>query len=117
MAKTIEITKPVTIEIDGNTYTLEFNRNSVVAAEKAGFRADLIGDMPNTMLPLLFYAAFKMHQPKNTPKETDDILERIGGLNAALVNRLSELYAIPTQALIRTDDYDDGTEKNFKISL
>ena len=116
MAKTIEITKPVTIEIDGNTYTLAFNRNSVVSAEKAGFRAELIGEQPMTMLPLLFYAAFKMHQPRITREETDAILfDKMGGMNQALIERLAQLYAEPTKTLIRTDDY--GDEKNVKISL
>ena len=116
MAKTIEITKPVTIEIDGTTYTLEFNRNSVVSAEKAGFRAELIGEQPMTMLPLLFFAAFKMHQPRITREETDAILfDKMGGMNQALIERLAQLYAEPTKTLIRTDDY--GDEKNVKISL
>ena len=116
MAKTIEITKPVTIEVDGTTYTLEFNRNSVVSAEKAGFRAELIGEQPMTMLPLLFYAAFKMHQPRITREETDAILfDKMGGMNQALIERLAQLYAEPTKTLIRTDDY--GDEKNVKISL
>ena len=34
MAKNIEITKPVTIEVDETTYTLEFNRNSVAKVKK-----------------------------------------------------------------------------------
>lgn len=116
MAKNIEITKPVTIEVDGTTYTLEFNRNSVVSAEKAGFRAELIGEQPMTMLPLLFFAAFKMHQPRITREETDAILfDKMGGMNQALIERLAQLYAEPTKTLIRTDDY--GDEKNVKISL
>lgn len=116
MAKNIEITKPATIEVDGTTYTLEFNRNSVMSAERAGFRPDLIGEQPMTMLPLLFYAAFKMHQPRITQDETDTILfKKMGGLNQALIERLAQLYAEPTKALIRSDDY--GDEKNVKISL
>ena len=116
MAKNIEITKPVTIEVDGTTYTLEFNRNSVMSAERAGFRPDMIGEQPMTMLPLLFYAAFKMHQPKITQGETDEILfKKMGGLNQELIERLAQLYAEPTKTLIRTDDY--GDEKNVKISL
>ena len=59
--------KPITIEVDGETYTLEFNRNSVVSAEQAGFRGELITEMPMTMIPLLFYAAFKMHPWGQSP--------------------------------------------------
>lgn len=116
MAKNIEITKPVTIEADGKTYTLEFNRNSVVSAERAGLRVDMIGEQPMTMLPLLFFAAFKMHQPKITKEETDSILfDKMRGLNQELIERLAQLYAEPTKTLIRADDY--GDEKNVTISL
>lgn len=116
MANNIEIVKPITIEVDGKTYTLEFNRNSVVSAEKAGFRGDLIAEMPMTMIPILFYAAFKMHQPKITQDETNSILfDKIGGASPELIERLSELYAVPTRTLIRKKD--DGEPKNVKISL
>ena len=116
MANTIEIVKPVTIEVDGTTYTLEFNRNSVVSAEKAGFRGELISEMPMTMIPLLFYAAFKMHNPQITKAQTDEILfDKMQGVSAELIERLSELYAAPTKALIRKKD--DGEPKNVKISL
>ena len=112
----IEIVKPITIEVDGETYTLEFNRNSVVSAEQAGFRGELITEMPMTMIPLLFHAAFKKNHPKMTMKQTDEILfDKIGGVTGEMLERLSELYAQPTKALIRSKD--EGEPKNVKISL
>lgn len=116
MAKNIEIVKPMIIEIGGNTYTLEFNRNSVVSAERAGLVVDEVQTSPMTMIPLLFYAAFKMHHPKITREETDNILfNELGGLSGDEFKRLAELYAAPTSALFRKDD--DGERKNAKISL
>ena len=116
MANNIEIVKPITITVDGMNYTLEFNRNSVVSAEKAGFRAELIGEQPMTQLPLLFYAAFKKNHPTITREQTDDILfNQMKGLNQSVIERLAQLYAEPTKCLIRTDDY--GDEKNVTISL
>ena len=112
----IEIVKPITIEVDGETYTLEFNRNSVVSAERAGFRGELLTEMPMTMIPLLFYAAFKKNHPRITQEQTDAILfDKIGGITGEMLERLSELYAAPTKALIRKKD--DGEPKNVKISL
>ena len=112
----IETVKPITLEVDGTTYTLEFNRNSVVTAEKEGFRPDLITDQPMTMLPLMFYAAFKMHHPRITKKETDDILfGKMRGLSQEVVERLAQLYSAPTKYLVRTDNY--GESKNVKVSL
>lgn len=116
MAK-IEIVKPIIIEIDGMTYTLEFNRNSVVAAERAGFVADQIAEKPMTMLPLLFFAAFRKNQPNISREETDRILfDVLGGLSKEVVERLVKLYTEPTKTLFRTED-DGEQPKNAKISL
>lgn len=116
MKSNIEFVKPITIEVDGKTYTLEFNRKSVVYAEQAGFRGDLIAEMPMTMIPILFNAAFRKNHPEMTQGETDEILfDKMGGVDAELIERLSELYAVPTKALIRKKD--DGEPKNVKISL
>lgn len=117
MAKNIEITKPMTIEVNGLVYTLEFSRSTVILAERAGFVGDKIADQPMTMLPLLFYAAFKKNQPHITREETDNILfDELGGLSTEEVKRLVELYNEPTRSLIRTADEEDG-RKNVKISL
>ena len=112
----IEITKPMIIEVDGMQYTLEFNRATVVFAEREGFVSDLIAEQPMTMLPLLFHAAFKKNHPKITREETDRILfDVLGGLSTAEVQKLAQLYAEPTKTLIRNDD--EGERKNVKISL
>lgn len=112
----IEITKPMKIEVDGMEYTLEFSRATVVLAERAGFVSDLIAEQPMTMLPLLFYAAFKKNHPTIKREETDRILfDVLGGLSGAEVAKLAQLYAEPTKTLIRNDD--EGERKNVKISL
>lgn len=117
MAKNIEITKPIIIEIDGMEYKLEFNRASVVFAERAGFVADQIGDKPMTMLPLLFFAAFRKNQPNISREETDHILfDVLGGLSKEVVERLVKLYIEPTKTLYRAED-DGEQPKNVKISL
>lgn len=116
MAKNIEITKPMIIEVNGETYTLEFNRNSVISAERAGFNPEKVTEMPMTMIPLLFFAAFKMHHPKITKEKTDAILfDELGGLNAEEAQKLVSLYAAPTNSLFRSAD--EGERKNAKISL
>ena len=52
MTNKIEIVKPMTFEVDGETYTLEFNRNSVISAERAGFRsvAQLYAEPTKTLI-------------------------------------------------------------------
>lgn len=116
MANTIEIVKPITIEVDGTTYTLEFNRDSVISAERAGFVPEELHEKPMSTFPLLFYCAFKMHHPKITRQETDRIyFDVLGGLNSEEIDRLAELYAVPTSTLFRKES--DGERKNVKVSL
>lgn len=113
---TIEIVKPMTIEVDGTTYTLEFNRNSVMSAERAGLNIGEVQSAPMNTIPLLFYAAFKMHHPKVNREFTDHILfDVLGGLSEGEFQRLAELYAAPTNTLFRKES--DGERKNVKISL
>ena len=116
MANTIEIVKPMTIEVNGMNYVLEFNRNSVMSAERAGLSIDNIQAMPMNTIPLLFYAAFKKNHPKITKDETDKILiDELHGLSTDELKRLIELFNEPTKALIRGSDGDE--RKNSKVSL
>lgn len=111
---TIEKVKPIVLTIEDKTYTLEFNRNSVASAERAGLVLADITTQPMNTLPLLFYAAFKFHHPEITRAETDRILfEVLGGLTSEEVARLGELFSAPTNALIN----EGGERKNAKISL
>ena len=112
---TIERVKPIVLTIGDKTYTLEFNRNSVMSAERAGLDLAAISTQPMNTIPLLFYAAFKMHQPEMTRKDTDAILfDVLGGLKQEEIERLGELYAEPTKALMNSDE---GERKNATISL
>ena len=115
MANIIETVKPMNITIGDKSYTLEFNRNSVVSAERLGLDLEQIKTAPMTAIPLLFFAAFKMHHPEISRKETDSILfETLKGVTKEELQRLMELYAEPTNALI--NDSEDN-RKNVTISL
>ena len=112
---TIETVKPIILTIGDKTYTLEFNRNSVVSAERLGLDLEQIKTAPMNTIPLLFFAAFKMHHPEITRKETDNILfDTLGGLKPEEVQRLGELYAAPTNMLLNTSEVP---RKNVTISL
>lgn len=115
MAKNIEIVKPITLEIGEKTYTLEFNRNSVMSAERAGLNLADFEKMPLNTTLLLFYCSFKMHHPEMTRQQTDEIyFDILNGLTAEEIKRLGELYNAPAKYLV----HEDGAErKNAKISL
>lgn len=111
---TVETVKPMVIEAEGKTYTLEFNRNSVVSAERHGLNLSMIQEAPMTMIPLLFFAAFKKHHPNINREQTDHILfDVLGGLTADEVKRLGDLYNAPTATLF----HDGGERKNVTVSL
>lgn len=81
---------------DGETYTLDFNRESVVYAESRGFEVENVARFPNTNVPELFYLAFRMyHGPKHgniSRNQTDEILRKFGGISPEFIQRLVLLY-------------------------
>lgn len=114
MAKKIEIVKPMTIQIGDKTYTLEFNVNSVIAAERLGLNLANFEDMPLGTTLMLFYCAFKMHHPEMTRTQTDKIyFDDLNGMTPEEIKRLGELFNAPAQYLVN----DGGERKNAKISL
>lgn len=115
--------KPITLyfEDTGKTYTLEFSIDTVRQAERAGFDIDEIGSKPMTMIPELFYWAFKMHHPNISKEKTEHILfEDIGGLNRieGFAERLRDLYYQPFLSLMgEYEDTEEGTLKNSQMKV
>ena len=85
--KSMFITMP-----SGERYELDFNREAVVFAERRGFVIDDVTKFPASLLPDFFYYAFRMHHKRLTRTQTDDILDTLGGLSSAMVERLIQLY-------------------------
>lgn len=89
----------------GKEYTLEFNRRTVMKAEQAGLDINQIESKSMTMITLLFWGAFQMHHPYMTKEMTDKILfEGLGGLDDEELKRLGDLYAVPLQTLISSEE-------------
>lgn len=107
--------KPIVLQFaDGVEYTLEFSRETVVYAERQGFRTDDIDSMVMTRVTELFYYAFRMHHPTVKKEKTDKILfEDLGGITEAITDRLLELYNVPFESLIN----EEGTPKNANLTI
>lgn len=109
--------KPLVIrDTQTNTpkYTLEFNRESIVWAERRGFKLNEVADFPVTGVSDLFFYAFRMHHKGMTHDMTDSILADIGGWNTeGLVKRLMALYDAGMDSL----NTAGGEEKNAKYAL
>jgi hypothetical protein len=102
-------------DFDGREFTLEFNRKTVMKAEKAGLNLQEIDSKPMTMVGIMFWAAFLYHHPWISQEQTDKILdEQFGGVEGLgtiendegenLVTHLGRLYSEPFSTLIPSDE-------------
>jgi len=127
IVKNEEVVKPIILK-DKDTgepkYVLEFDRATVKAAERAGFKIDTVVDMSENddsglkmaIEPLedLFFHSFKKHQPFMNKNATNKILyEDLCGMSTAMIARLVQLYMQPFETLIQTDD----TPKNATLAI
>lgn len=112
-----EEVKPVIIRNSKNNdiYVLEFNRFTVEFAEQRGFDVNelLSGKIMTYRLRELFFYAFRMHHPKITKAETDKLIDEMGGLPDAMIERLLELYMVTASSIIQTED----SAKNSTLTI
>lgn len=91
--------KQITIsDENGNKYTLEFSKQTIIQMEKAGFNADEFERQPVTMATLLVQGAFAKHHKLlpaqqieaiyNNQKDKPGLLARLGEMYAEHVNEL-----------------------------
>ena len=102
------------VQLDGKEYTLEFSRYTAAEAEKRGFHAtDLLDPdkMFSSVMDLFFYS-FKMHHPEITREEADEIIDGMGGITTALLERLSNSYGDAITSLIV-----EGEPKNGRATV
>lgn len=118
--KTDEIKDPIEItdNATGHIYVLDFNRDTVRFAEDRGFSWEALGDRPATMIPLLWYAAFRRYDPRISQQKTDAILDKLGGIKPKWVTRLHELYDQALASLIAVDEEEeDGKNAEMTVNL
>lgn len=96
-------------------YELDFSHESVAWAERRGFKIADVGDFPATMVPDLFYYAFRMHHRSLPREKVDKLREKWGGVPEKLLGRLIELYVqAQTTYSVQTDE---DAEKNSSVTL
>lgn len=115
MAKSTE-TRPAPMRIvdpdSGETYTLDFDRQSVKFAEQRGFEVTAIAEHPETGIADLFFYAFRKNHKGVARANTDKMLEELGGLLTEEVSRLQELYVASISSL-----NVDGERKNSRLRV
>lgn len=108
MADTVEA-----IKLHGNNgeeYTLDFDLDSVRFAEAQGFEWDELPTKPGTMIPILWFSAFRRYHKRVSRKDADDMLLKIGGFNKKLSDKLAALYFQALSGIISTDDEENEDE-------
>ena len=99
----------------GESYILEFNRDTVRWAEQRGFDPEKVTTYPMTVGADFFYYAFRMHHKNIARDKTDKILfESLGGINdttGKILGRLMELYYQTFNTLT------DGEEENPRMTV
>lgn len=99
---------------DGETYVLEFSRESVKFAEKRGFKITELTDFPQTNIPDFFFYSFRKNHKNIARDKTDKLLDKLCGLTPQELERLIQLYNQTTESLIIMDGEE---RKNCKVTV
>lgn len=99
----------------GEVYVLDFSRESVKFAEARGFKVNEISDFPATRIPEFFFYAFRKNHKRVARSQTDDLLEKMGGVSTQLLERLIQLYN--QAALTHLIVLDEDDEKNVTVTV
>lgn len=105
----------ITLSRTGETYELDFSRESVKFAEMHGFELDSVTRFPATKVPELFYLSLRKNHRRLSRTQADDLFDEIGGLTGKVLARLISLYnqAALTNVIAADEDY----EKNADVTV
>lgn len=101
------MSKQISFEYEKKPYTLEYTLRTAGQANDDGFILDQLGEKPALMIPKLVYWAFIRHHKGINRKQTEDIYAWIRDKNG-FISALAEMYADAVNALIDTDDDEQG---------
>lgn len=110
----------ITDNDSGNTYELDFCRDSIRFAEQRGFILDDVPRFPATKWYEFFFYAFRMHHRNMARNQTDALLDKYGGMTPSLLDRLIDLY---NQALVANNagenvyQEDEDAAKNSHVTV
>lgn len=108
-------TTEIRISYNGNTYTLAFNRKTVVQAEDAGFSVRTYADKPLAQNPILFRYSFGVYHPqllRFNIEKIDEIYENTKDIFGLCV-KLAEMYANVYQAILSPDDEEEESKNGM----
>lgn len=103
------------IKNSGDVYELDFSRESVVFAERNGFKVEEVADYPVTRISELFYYSFRKNHRMVSREKTDKLMNAWGGVPESVLKRLVELF---NQAQLSNNiQSDEDAEKNAAVTV
>lgn len=96
-------------------YELDFSRDSIRFAERREFKIDEVTTYPQTSIPDLFFYAFRKNHRDMARSQTDALLDKMGGLTSAALERLILLYQ--QAALSNVVATNEEAEKNTRVTV
>lgn len=102
----------------GETYELDFSRESVYYMDQHGFSVDEeTFKFPATNIPKLFYYSFRKNHRKLSQTQTDAVLRKLGGLTQEMIERLVQLYVQAATSNNIQDEEDLGKNAHVTVEL
>ena len=100
----------------GEVFELDFNRETLFAMDRDGFKIDEVTDYPATNIPKLFYYSFRKNHRKLAKSQTDSILQEVlHGVTPKMLERLILLYN--QAATANNVQEDEDLEKNSDVTV
>jgi len=97
-------------DAEGNSYTLQFNRKTVLQMQRNGFVLDL--DRLYMCARDLISGAFKMHHPWLKWEQIEEIWKHQGSKRGELLGYLANMFSTPALDLMGDGTEDEAEPEN-----
>ena len=97
----------INLTYKGVSYTLEYNRTTVVLLENSGFKLDEFLEKPMSHIELAFSGAFMKNHPKVSQNTIDEIFANLKNKNE-LIKTLHTMIRESYDSLLEEPDSDEG---------
>ena len=98
----------------GETYTLEYNRSSIILLENSGFKIEEFLEKPMSNIELAFAAAFLKNHPKLEQSKIDDIFKSLTNKNNLIIT-LNKMIRESYDSLLEEPEAGDEGNATWEV--
>lgn len=95
-------------------YQLDYSRETVILAERAGLSWDELTNKPAFTITLAWFLAFRKNHPQVTEAEASRMLRDLGGITPELIGKMRHLY---DNAIVGLMNLDGDAGKNATVTV